>query len=62
MAKAFAAGFQGFNTEYQRINNNISKRCKAVERHAKSLAHAYFALSTELDNLQVLVRTRTDLP
>ena len=35
MAKQFAAGFQDFNADYQRINYNISKRCKGIERCAK---------------------------
>jgi hypothetical protein len=50
-AKTFAADFNDFNSEYQRINNQISKKCKAIEKSAKDLAYQYFALSTELDNL-----------
>lgn len=29
---------------------------------AKKLAHTYFGLSTELDNLQKLVLTKTEIP
>lgn len=51
MAKQFADDFNGFNTEYQRINGSISRRCKEVEVQAKKLARTYLGLSTELDNL-----------
>lgn len=62
MAKQFAAGFGGFNSEYQRINNQISKRCKAIERASKNLGYQCFGLSTELDNLQDLIRKKTEIP
>lgn len=29
---------------------------------SKNLAHAYFGLSTELDNLQKLILTKTEIP
>lgn len=51
MAKKFSDEFNGFNTEYQRINNMISKKCKNVEVASKNVAHEYFGLATELDNL-----------
>jgi hypothetical protein len=62
MAKSFSDGFLQFNSEYQRINNQISKRCKEIERVSKDLAHQYFGLSTELDNLQKLVLAKTEIP
>ena len=55
MAKTFCDGFGTFNSEYQRINDQISKRSKAIEQTSKALAHQYFALSTELDSLQKLI-------
>lgn len=58
----FADVFPNFNSEYQRINNQISKRCKSIERVAKQLSHQYFGLSTELDNLQKLVLAKTEIP
>jgi hypothetical protein len=51
MAQKFCGGFEAFNGEYQRINNQISKRCKTIENTSKKMAAEYFALSTELDNL-----------
>lgn len=62
MAKQFSEDFNSFNVEYQRINGQISKRCKQVETQAKKLAHQYFGLSTELDNLQKLVLKKTEIP
>lgn len=62
MAKMFADAFPNFNSEYQRINNQISKRCKGIERVSKTLAHEYFGLSTELDNLQKLILAKTEIP
>ncbi len=62
MAKMFADNFNNFNSEYQRINNQISKRCKHIERVSKHLAHQYFSLSTELDNLQKLILAKTEIP
>lgn len=62
MAKQFADSFGHFNSEYQRINNQISKRCKAVEKASKALASQYFGLSSELDNLQKLALKSTDIP
>lgn len=62
MAKQFSEDFNAFNVEYQRINGQISKRCKQVETQAKKLAHQYFGLSTELDNLQKLILKKTEIP
>ena len=62
MAKQFTENFTTFNNEYQRINHQISHRCKAVEKASKTLAHQYFGLSTELDNLQKLVLKHTEIP
>ena len=62
MAKQFSAEFEGFNNDYQRINNMISKKCKQVERYSKDLAHCYFSLATELDNLQKIVLQKTEIP
>jgi hypothetical protein len=38
MAKNFCDEFPAFNNEYQRINGQISKRSKAIERISKDLA------------------------
>mmetsp|Transcript_11353 Transcript_11353/g.19128 ORF Transcript_11353/g.19128 Transcript_11353/m.19128 type:complete len:272 (+) Transcript_11353:1002-1817(+) len=57
----FCDSFPQFNSEYQRINNSISQKCKSIERCSKDLAHSYFSLSTELDNLQKLVMDKTDI-
>jgi hypothetical protein len=62
MAKTFFDGFEKFNNDYQRINKQISQRCKAVETASKQVAHEYFSLSTELDNLQKAVLTSTQIP
>jgi len=62
MAKMFCDGFEGFNNDYQRINRQISKRSKAIETASKRLAHEYFGLSTELDNLQKAVLQKTEIP
>jgi len=62
MAKQFATGFGDFNNDYQRINNQISKRCKAIERSSKALGYQCMSLSTELDNLQNIVRKKTEIP
>jgi hypothetical protein len=37
-----------------RINKNIAKECKEIEKTGKQMAKHYFKLSTELDNLQKL--------
>ena len=39
MAKQFTNNFGNFNSEYQRINNQISKRSKEIERTSKLLGH-----------------------
>mmetsp|Transcript_5068 Transcript_5068/g.7650 ORF Transcript_5068/g.7650 Transcript_5068/m.7650 type:complete len:125 (+) Transcript_5068:1005-1379(+) len=57
----FTETFPEFNGEYQRFNGSISKRCKAIERSSKVLAHDYFALQAELTNLQELVMNKTDI-
>ena len=62
MAQKFVGGFDNFNSEYQRINKQISVRCKAIERACKGLAHEYMGLSTELDNLQKHVLLHTEIP
>ena len=62
MAKLFCNEFNHFNNEYQRINNQISKKCKNIETYSKLLASQYFMLSTELDNLQKLVLAKTEIP
>jgi len=61
MAKQFCDEFEPFNAQYMRINNQISKRCKAIEKASKTLALEYFGLSTELDNLQKLVMQKTEI-
>lgn len=62
MAKQFASEFHGFNDEYQRVNAKVSDKCKQIERFSKDLAHCYFGLATELDNLQKIVLQKTEIP
>ena len=62
MAQKFCGGFEAFNGEYQRINNQISKRCKTIENTSKKMAAEYFALSTELDNLQKIILANAEIP
>ena len=61
LARQFCEGFASFNSDYQRINHNISRLSKSIENHSKMVAHDYFALSTELENLQKLVMEKTDI-
>jgi hypothetical protein len=51
LAKLFSDGFSHFNSEYQRINHIVSKKCKSIERCSRKLAYQYFGLSAELENL-----------
>jgi len=62
MAKNFSEDFYHFNSEYQRINRHVSKECKNIEKTSKAMANHYFKLSVELDNLQKLVLTKTEIP
>jgi len=62
MAKKFSSEFGDFNAQYQMINNQISKKCKLIEKASKELAQQYFGLSAELDNLQKLVLNKAEIP